>query len=299
MNHGQSCGKIQRVINKAKAYLLTLGVVLIWGSFAAVSKLSLKDLDSFQLQFYIFLVATLVNLLILLFLNKLDLLRRLSFDSVKKLVLYAIPAFFYYFLYWLSLKLIPASEAMMLNYIWPIMVVVFAIPIFKEKLTLKKLLAILLGFIGVLIIVTRGNILSLRLSNPLGDFLALLAGCCWGLFSNLGRKSKEDTNISYFIYFTTMFLLSIPSLLLLSKPVLPTQRSFLGILSLGTLNLALAYFLWFEALELGQIASVASLAYLTPFASLVYIFILLGERIVLSQLLGLLLIVTGTFIQSK
>ncbi len=285
--------------DRIKAYLLTLGVVLIWGSFAAVSKLSLKDLDSFQLQFYIFFIAALVNFVFLIFLKKLSLIRKLKPKSLAKLSLYAIPAFFYYFSYWLSLKLIPASEAMMLNYIWPIMVVVFAIPIFNEKLTVKKMLAVLLGFIGVVVIITKGDFSEFRISNPLGASFALFAGVCWGLFSNLGRKNKEDINISYFVYFATMFLLSIPALLLLSKPVVPTQTSLWGILSLGIFNLAIAYFLWFKALNLGKTVGVASLAYLTPFASLVYIFVLLNERIVIAQLIGLLLIITGALIQHR
>jgi drug/metabolite transporter (DMT)-like permease len=283
--------------NQTKSYLVILPIILIWGSFAAVSKLALRNLDSFQLQFYIFLIAALVYLSTIIFLKKLNLFKKLTLKSFGWLVICAITVFFYYFCYWLSLELIPASEAMLLNYVFPIMIVIFAIPIHKEKLTIRKVITIILGFIGVLIIATKGDILNFRLSNILGDSLALLAGCFWGLFTNLGKKVKEDVNIRYFIYFAVMFLLSIPILFIFSKPILPPLSSLWGILSLGTLNFSLCFFLWFKALELGRTIGVASLSYLTPFVSLTYISLLLKERIVFAQILGLLLIMGGALIQ--
>ena len=147
-------------------------------------------------------------------------------------------------------------------------------------------------------VVTKGNIFQFGFTNYLGDLLAVVAAFSWGLFSNLGKRNALDQTISYLIYFLTIFLLSIPSLLIFSKFTLPSFANIWGLLWIGTLNLALAYQLWFKALKLGDIAKVSNFMYLTPFVALVWIALLLGENITFVQLLGLSLIMIGPFIQN-
>lgn len=100
-------------------YLLMLAVLLLWGSFAAVSKLVLNQVDSFQVQFYIMGFALLVMTLILAVNGSVAELRNISVKEYGKLVLFSLPSFLYYFLYLIALKLIPAVEASMLNYLFP------------------------------------------------------------------------------------------------------------------------------------------------------------------------------------
>ncbi|OGO80348.1 MAG: hypothetical protein A2Y21_07505 [Clostridiales bacterium GWC2_40_7] len=90
-------------------------IVIFWGSFAAVSKLVLRHIDNFQVLFYIFGSAFLVKTIIFIFSGKIKELKVLTGKDLFILVLYSLPSFFYYFLYIMSLKLIPAVEASILR----------------------------------------------------------------------------------------------------------------------------------------------------------------------------------------
>jgi len=64
----------------------------------------------------------------------------------------------------------------------------------KEQVTSKKILAILISFIGIIIIVTQGKIFSFALTNLSGDLLAISGAFVFALFSILGKKHHYDKN---------------------------------------------------------------------------------------------------------
>ena len=279
-------------------YLVVSMLLILWGSFAAVSKLILNDLDSFQLQSYMFGSATIVMTIILVAKGNMRKLRDISIKEYIRLFLYAIPAFTYYFFYILALKLIPAVEASMLHYIFPVMIVVFSIPINGEKLDAMKVSSILLGLLGMIIIITKGDISNIKMSNIFGDFLALGAAISWGIFSNFGKKNKIDIHISNYIFMITNFLLSTISVIIFSGFTLPTPTGFVGVVWLGITNIVVCYYLWFKALKLTSTTLIASITFVTPFITLLFIVFFLGEKIYLIQILGLLVIFLGIALQN-
>ena len=273
-------------------------LLVMWGSFAAISKLVLYNIDSFQVQFYMFGVAVIIMTLILLAKGKMADLLTIQVTDLARLVLYGVPSYLYYFLYLLALKLIPAVEASMLNYLFPIMVVLFAVPIHKEKLDNAKLFSILLGFLGMIIIITNGRFYNIRLTNLPGDLLAIGAAICWGIFSNLGKKNAIDSFISIYVYTVVSFFLAMVMMLAFSSFTVPSLPAGAGLLWLGMSNIVLSYFLWFKILKSVPISMVANLSFITPFVTLLFIALLLGERISLIQLAGLLVIMLGIVLQS-
>jgi len=282
--------------NEQKSYFYGFFTVLIWGSFIAISKINLKDLDSFQVLFYTSFIASLITFLILIYQKKISHLKVISLSQIFKLSLISLPAFLYYLFYYIALKIIPVTEAAALNYLWPLAVVFFAVVLFKEKVTKTKIIAILLGIIGCSIVITRGNIFQYKFTNLLGDLITITAALSWGLFSNLGKKNKFDQTISYFVFFLTIFLFSIPSMLLFSTFQIPRLNNVWGLLWIGILNLSISYHLWFKALKLGDIAKLSNLMYFTPFVALVWIAIMLKENILPIQLFGLLFILFGSLV---
>lgn len=281
-----------------KPYILMGILILLWGSFSAVSKLVLADLDSFQVQFYMFGLAALIMTVIMHFNGNLRKFSSIKRKDLIKLMLYALPSFFYYFLYTMALGMIPAIEASMLNYLFPIMIVLFAIPINRESLDASKLLSVILGFAGMLIITANGNFHSLRLSNITGDMLAIAAAVCWGIFSNLGKRNKIDQALSNYVYVLVSFMLSIISLMLFSEFVIPDIAAFSGVLWISLSNIVLAYYIWFRVLKATSSAFAASLSFVTPFVTLAFIMLLLGEKISITQVAGFILIIVGIAAQN-
>lgn len=279
-------------------YILMGIILILWGTFAGVSKLSLKSIDSLQFQFYLFLIAFLEMTCLCIYNGKIKELKRLSKKDIIKLTVYSIPSFLYYIFYLLSLRMIPAVEASMLNYLYPIMIVIFAIPINREKIDLNKIISLIIGFMGVAIIFTNGNFKSIKISNIAGDLLAIGAAVSWGIFSNLGKRNKIDTVLSNYIFTTITFILSAIVMLMFFKFTLPGGQTFLGLVWLSTSNIVLSYYLWFRALKSASSALIASISFVAPFVSLFFIMIIVRESITIMQIVGLLVILSGTAMQN-
>ena len=281
------------------AYLYVALTVFLWSSVAAVGKLLLKNLDNFQVMFYVLLTAT-AGLLAILLLNKK--LKEVAKYKLKDYLNFAYMGFLGIFLYnvlfFAALMYSPAQEAFIVNYTWPIWVVIFASLILKEKFTFKKLIAIILGFTGVYIVATNGNLMSFTINNLKGDILALTGAVSYGLFSVLGKKDNYDKTASMFFYHLFGFIFAIPTVLIFSKIVTISPPQLGGLIWIGTFTTGIAFTFWFLALKYGDTARMSNIIFLTPFMSLIWIYFLLGEKVLLSSIIGLALIVAGIIIQS-
>ncbi|MBP1993181.1 DMT family transporter [Paenibacillus eucommiae] len=278
-------------------YLLMALLLTLWGSFAVASKFALQSLDNFQLQFYMFGSAIIVLTPLFIISGRMKRLLALPRKEAGKLVLYGVPSYLYYLFYILALNLIPAIEASMLNYMFPILIVVLSVPMNGEKLTGAIVLAALLGCAGMIFIVTGGSLAELQLSNVAGDLFALGGAFCWALFSNLGKRNHVDADLSNYVYTLTGFVLSTVTLLIFSKFTLPDWTSSAWVIWLGVSNIVLAYYLWFRGLQSSSASLIASLSFLAPFFTLMFIVIFLDEQLAAGQFFGLLLIMTGIVIQ--
>lgn len=280
-----------------KPWILITIILVLWGSFAAVAKLTLSGIDSFQLQFYMFGFAAVIMTGWLILRRKLGQTIKITPKELIIVLACGIPFWLYNFLYILSLRLIPAVEASMLNYLFPVMIVVFAIPIKKEKLTIAKSISILLGFIGAVIILTGGNITNINATNIVGDLLAFCAAISWGLFSNLDKWNKLSETTSTYFFVIESFILSTVCVVCFSQFLIPGPLPLLGSLWIALSNVVLSLPLWLKVLKIAPPVLVAICTFITPFISLVFIMLLTGEPISVSEGIGLIVIIGAIAVQ--
>lgn len=98
-------------------------------------------------------------------------------------------------------------------------------------------------------------------------------------------------------YWGFSFVFASLAILMLSSVRVPTLYEAIGLFWVGGVSGGIAYVFWFLALKYGDTAKISNVAYLTPFVALVYIQLLLGEKILLSSLVGLMIIVMGISLQ--
>lgn len=274
---------------------LNLGLCIIfWASAPVAAKKILVELDNLQTLFYSTLLSFLVIGIIVVAQKKIKELKR---TSAKDFLAMGILGFlgsylFYVFLYG-ALSLTTASEAFVLDYTWPVMVLILAFALLKEKITIQKILAILIGFFGIVVIVTNGKLLSLNVTSVTGDILALLGAFTFALFSVLGKKFNFDKTVSVFVYFLSALFFVTLTVLMFSSIPWPSASIWPWLLYNGILVNGVTYIFWFNALEHGDTHIISNALYLTPFLSLVYIWLLLDEKILPSSIVGLLIIVAG------
>jgi drug/metabolite transporter (DMT)-like permease len=168
----------------------------------------------------------------------------------------------------------------------------------KCPLTMKKICSILISFLGIVVIVTHGSIFALSFTSLQGDILALGGAGVFALFSVLGKKYHYDQVVSVFIYFVTALIFITPTLFVFSSLKMPSLHTWLWLLLNGFLVNGISYIFWFKALEYSDTSGISNALYLTPFLSLVYIAAFLGEKILFSSIIGLIIIVSGIILQS-
>lgn len=272
-------------------------LLLMWGSLAAISKLLLNNLDSYQVLFYIYGIGVIAFFIIFLFKGKFRSISSWKFSEIVLLLSCGTLTFLYDFFYLKSLELIPAVEASMLNYLFPIFIVLLAIPIHKEKLNLYKIISIAMGFMGTILLITKGDFANINFTNLKGDIFAVLAAVSWGLFTNLIKKNQKDMLVSTFLITIVAFVLSVGAMLSSSHLIIPQRTDFYGILWLSISNIVLGFFLYFRALKYSSASLIASFTFFTPFVSLVFIVILLGEKLTFMDCLAAILIIFSVPIQ--
>ncbi|MHC4159786.1 MAG: DMT family transporter, partial [Planctomycetota bacterium] len=147
--------------NQKKACFYGTAAVLFWSTVASAFKISLRHINVLPLLFYASISSTIVLFSILLSLKKLSLLKTLPQKAyLHSALLGLINPCLYYLVLFKAYSMLPAQEALVLNFTWPIMLVLLSIPLLGQQIRLKSILAILISFSGVLIISTRGNIFA-------------------------------------------------------------------------------------------------------------------------------------------
>ena len=281
-------------------YLCAAISILLWASISPVTKLLLAEIDTMQIVFIGSIFALIFVIIVSLIKNKRILPKEYKpKDYFCMSVTGLCGIFFYQLFFCLATYRLPAQEAFIINYLWPIMTVVFACLLLKEKLTFTKALGLALSFAGVIIVLTKFNLSSIAGLNFGGAAFALLAAISYGLFCVLGKKHHYDELYSMTVYLIVSIIVS--GIWLVLKGNMPALQPIhlLGIAWLGIFTSAIPLILWEIALSKGNTAVISNLAFITPFLSLVYIYFILHEPISIYSLIGLVVIVCGVFVQMK
>ncbi|HNY07394.1 MAG TPA: DMT family transporter [Bacteroidales bacterium] len=281
--------------NQKKAYLFALTAVAFWSTMGTAFKLTLNYVGYLQLLLYAALISVCLLFVILLIQHKLYILRQIS---RKEILLSAGMGFLNPFLYYVVLlkaySILLAQEAVVLNYVWPIMLVLLSIPILKQKIGWQSILAIIVSFSGTVIITFHGNFSEFTLNNPLGIVLALCSTIIWALFWLLNVKDKREEVSKLFLNFAFGFLYILIFSAFYSDIFIKSWQGLLGACYVGFFEMGITYIIWLMALKLSATtAKVTNLIYLSPFTSLIFIHFIVGEKILISTITGLVLIIAG------
>lgn len=203
--------------------------------------------------------------------------------------------FLYSAFYYASLRTLPTADACIINYLWPIIASICAAVILHEKIKIIEWLAIIISFLGVVIISTKGS--SLTMANMKGVFFCVAGAVCYGVFNVLNKKKGLDQLLCTAIYFAVTAVCCIPFLLAEGDMEPMAGATLAGILWLGIFIDAPAIFSWGAALQISEVGILSNLAYLTPVVAMIISYITLGEPIEFYAVIGMLFVVGGCMFQ--
>ena len=276
-----------------------MATVLLWSTVASAFKLSLRHLDPIQLLFYASVVSLVALGLILAVQGKIKILFSMTRSQYLASLGYGIlNPFLYYVILFKAYDLLPAQEAQPLNYTWAITLTLLSIPLLKQKIGIQDLIAVVVSYSGVVVISTHGDFSAFRFSNGWGVFLALFSTVIWALYWICNIRDDRDPVAGLFLNFLFGLPFVFIACLIFSSLTVVGYKGLIGAAYVGLFEMGLTFVLWLRALKLSEnTAKVGTLIFISPFLSLVFIHFLVGEEILDSTYVGLVLIVCGLLIQ--
>ncbi len=280
-----------------KPYVLAGISIFIWSTCAASAKLLLGSLNSIQIVAISALFAAIFLVIFNLATGKIKLLKEYKLKDYLINVLIGIPGtFLYYVFLYMGTDKMLASQAFIINYLWPIMSMIFACILLKEKLSAKSVIAIIMSFVGV-IIVTGKDLLNFDQNTLAGAFFCILGAVSYGSFTALNQKFRYNKSISMMVSYSATFIFTTIIIVATGDYFTLGLGQVGGLLWNGVFSYAIGTTFWAMALESGKTAKISNLAYITPFLALVWTALLLHEPITPTSLIGLCVIVAGILLQ--
>jgi drug/metabolite transporter (DMT)-like permease len=249
------------------------------------------------------LYASLVSIIVLfIILVKQKKIKHIQSSKQKHILFSALNAllnpFLFYIVLFYAYDLLLTQEAMVLNFTWPVTLTILSIFLLKQHIGWRSIVAILISFIGIIIIATKGNVFSINFSNPEGVALALGSTVIWSLFWIVNIRDKRDEVVKLFLNFSFGFIYILITCIILDILVMPPWQAVLGVTYIGVFEMGIAYVFWLKGLKLSSTtAKVSNLIFMAPFISLVIINITVGEALLWSTIAGLVFITAGIVMQ--
>ncbi len=193
---------------------------------------------------------------------------------------------------------IPASQAVILHYTYPLLMLPLSWLLFREKTDWRALCCVVLGFAGVCVLVSAGGgVGDVRISA--GVVVGLGTACSFALFCVLIKHTSFSVTAGMFLLnlFGLLFLLCL-------LPFYPMQWSISGsdmllVAYLGIFPTAVAFIFWNRALRMIPTGRSSNCALLVPILSLVCIAIVLKEHIAPLQALGMTIVLLSIILNVK
>jgi drug/metabolite transporter (DMT)-like permease len=253
------------------ANFLALGAIALWASLAALG-VALSHVPPFLLTG----LALLVGSLIALPLSRFDLRQWRVPASTLALGVYGL--FGFHFLLFIALRHAPPVQANLVNYLWPLGIVVMA-PLFLPGVTLlaRHVFAALLGFAGAALAILGGASGASDTGWAWGYLPALASAFIWASYSLLTKRVRAFPTAAIGSFALLSGVLSLLCHVLLEPAVSLSTRDILLIAVLGLGPLGGAFFLWDAALKRGDARQIGVLSFLTPLLSTLTLLLVRGE----------------------
>ncbi|MDP6017557.1 MAG: DMT family transporter [Candidatus Latescibacteria bacterium] len=276
-----------------------LAAVLLWSTVASAFKLTLRHFEPAQLLLVSTGVSTLLLGTVLLLRGQARQVAALPGGVwLRSAGLGLLNPCLYYLILIAAYARLPAQQAQPLNYTWALVLAWLSALLLGQRLLRWDVMAGFICYAGVLVVATRGDVLSLRFDDGLGVALALGSTVIWALYWVAVTRDDVDPVQRLFLN----FLLAMPPVtiacVILSEFPPMSWRGWAGAAYVGVFEMGLTFVLWLSALQRARNAArVANFIFLSPFLSLVLIHYLVGESIEPATVLGLAIIIIGLLLQ--
>jgi drug/metabolite transporter (DMT)-like permease len=291
-------------MRKLFLYFLLILTAIFWGSSWVVVKHLTADLDPVIIATGRFLLLSLMFIPVVLWLHLKG--ERLELKDVGALALLGVfGVALLYILQYYGVNLTTAINASLMTTFNPTVTLLLSSLFLHERVSNKKIAAILIAFLGAFLVITNGDMsFGTRMNDIIGSLLSLASTCCWAVYTVMSKKAVEKHSalflVAYTSIFGTLFLLPVASLNPAAAKLLSLSFSDgAWLLYLALTCTVFGYFAWSYSLERIDASQAAIFIYLVPLSSILLSYIFLGEHLTPYSTLGALLIFAGVYYSTR
>lgn len=293
--------KVKAVLNrKSTVYVLMLLIAILWGYAWVVMKASLEYMGPFTFTSFRFAIGSL-TLLLIVWVLKLGLPPKKYVKYLIVVGLLQTAAVFLLVMY--GLMFVDAGKSSVLLYSMPIWSSLLAVRFLGEKLELKQLIGLSIGFIGLLTILGWDIWIGQTPEMIIGELLIVIAAVVWAVSNIYFRLHVESLpkiqSSAYQMTFGTIGILLATLLMEWGEPIVWNATSIFYIVFAGVIASALCFTLWFMILSMIDMVTATIATLLVPISGLILSAIILGEEMTVSIIVGSGLIIAGIMIAQK
>ncbi len=284
-----------------KAYIAALVLtMLIWaGSFIFI-KVGLREMRPFNLAFYRFLIASPLLLLAVYAKNGVKFFEIKDLPAIIVLALTGVTLL--YVVQFVALLYTTATNSSILINTSVAFIAILSF-LMGEKFTKMKTLGLVISFLGVMLIVSKGRLSFFSSKTFLGDSLMIFDGFLWAIYTILGKKFLEK----YSPEMLTAYVFALGAALLfpfayyegLANPATFSTTLWISLLYLSILCSVFAYLVWYSALNVMDATKVAVFVYAVPLFTAIMAVTFLGENIDSFTVIGGLLTMFGVYLVER
>lgn len=283
-------------LSRRPATLVGFAAVLLW-SLLAVFTAASGTMPAFQLTAITFGIGGLAGVGLWAF-------RPAAIQSLRQPLqvwLLGVGGLFgYHFLYFTALRNAPPVEAGLINYFWPLLIVVFSALLPGEHLRAHHLLGGLLALAGAALVVTGGAGFSFKAEYAIGYAAAMAAAVIWAAYSVLSRRFAHVSSDAITGFCLVTALLSGICHVMLEQTVWPeTTWQWGAIVALGLGPVGLAFYVWDIGVKHGDIQVLGAASYSAPLLSTLLLIVTGYASYSHSVLIACLLITLGAVLAAK
>jgi drug/metabolite transporter (DMT)-like permease len=281
------------VMTPSTATLVGLGAVVLW-SLLAVLTAATGTVPPFQLAAMTFVIGGSAGVLSWP-------ARRGAVHALRQPpVVWALGVgglFGYHALYFAALRLAPPAEAGLINYLWPLLIVLFSALLPGERVKAAHIAGALLGFAGVITLVSGRADLDMRAEHGLGYLCAFAGAFVWSGYSVLSRRFGTVPTDAVAGFCLATSALSLACHIAFEATVWPaTPSQWLALAALGIGPVGLAFYLWDIGVKRGDIRLLGVGSYAAPVLSTLFLVLAGYAEATLALALACALIVSGALV---
>lgn len=247
-----------------RATLVGFTAILMWSLLAVLSALS-GAVPPFLLCAFSFAIATVIGLAV-------------GAVSPRPATPVKVPPlawavgiaglFGYHFFYFTAVRNAPVVEANLINYLWPLLIVLGSTLMPGERLKWHHVAGALLGLAGTVLIVTNGGRFAFEPAYFAGYLVAVLAAVTWAAYSLLSRRFAQVPTRMVTWYCAAAAILSLVCHLALEETLMPQDTvQWLAVIGMGLMPVGGAFFVWDYGVKHGNIQLLGVASYAAPLLS--------------------------------